>query len=89
MAVVENFAVYLRAWGVDGTLAGAPVRVIFDDPGATAGGMSVREPQAQLPTADVPAEYYEAALEIPQGSFKVREHLPDGTGWSVLLLTNG
>lgn len=85
--VVENFSAYLRAWGVDGTLAGAPVRAIFDDPGATLGGMAVREPQVQLPTASVPANVYDAALVIPQGSFKVREHIPDGTGWSVLLLT--
>lgn len=88
MAVVEDFGVYLRAWGVEGTLAGQPVRVIFDDPGDTAGGMSVREPQVQLPTADVPADYLDAVLQIPQGSYRVREHLPDGTGWSVLLLTN-
>lgn len=86
MPVVEKFAVYLKAWGVDATLAGQPVRVIFDAPGAVAAGAAVLEPQAQLPTAGVPAQPYGAQLVLPQGTFKVAEHQPDGTGWSVLLL---
>jgi hypothetical protein len=83
----EDLPAFLGDFGVDGTLAGQPVRVIFDDPGAAPQGISVREPQVQLPTASVPAGCYQAALVIPQGSFTVREHLPDGTGWSVLLLS--
>lgn len=84
----EDFTVYLADFGVDGTLAGEAVRVIFDSPGSTTVGATALQPQAQLPTANVPAAYYQAALVIPQGSFTVVEHLPDGTGWSLLLLQN-
>ena len=86
MALVEDFAAYALALGVDGTLAGAPVRVIFDAAGLVSSGISAVQPQVQLPTASVPASYQGAALVIPQGSFTVEEHVPDGTGWSTLLL---
>jgi hypothetical protein len=85
--LVENLPAFAADFGDDGTLAGAPVRVIFDGPGVSADGVSATDPQVQLPTASVPADYYGAALVIPQGSFTVREHLPDGTGWSLLLLS--
>lgn len=87
MALVEDFAAYGQAFGDEGTLAGAAVRVVFDGPGVNADGVSATDPQVQLPTASVPADYYGATLVIPQGSFTVREHLPDGSGWSLLLLT--
>jgi hypothetical protein len=83
---VERMGAFAADFGDAGVLAGAPVRVIFDGPGVSADGVSATDPQVQLPTASVPADYYGAALQIPQGRYTVREHLPDGTGWSLLLL---
>lgn len=89
MPFAENLSLFLRQYGVDGTLAGQPVRLIFDAPTGQelpGSGMLASVPQAQLPTAQVPADPSGAALVIPQGSFTVQEHLPDGTGMSLLLL---
>ena len=87
MAFVEDPAPFLADFGDAGTLAGQPVRAIFDGPGGSFLGMTVEAPQVQLPTASVPTQYHNALLVIPQGTFKVREHTPDGTGWSLLTLT--
>lgn len=89
MSFVEDLTPFFADFGVDGTLAGSPVRVIFDEPGRPqlgGVGMAARDPQVQIATASVPASYLNAALVIPQGSFKVLEHLPDGTGLSTLML---
>ena len=87
MALVEDLSVFLADFGESATLAGAPVRVIFDAPGGQFGGISATQPQVTIATASVPANYLDAVLVIPgRGSFSVSEHLPDGTGMSVLLL---
>lgn len=88
MAFAEDFSLLLADFGDDGTLAGAAVRGIFDEPAEAnaAGAAAAVQPQFQLPTADVPASPYGATLVLPQGNFTVREHLPDGTGMSLLLL---
>lgn len=89
MAFTEDLTPFFADFGVDGTLNGQPVRGIYDAPGVTANlgsaGASVTEPQLLLPTASVPASYYGATLVIPAGTFTVREHIPDGTGLSLLL----
>jgi len=88
MAFVENLAVFVSDFGDAGTLAGVPVRGIFDAPaGVDLGGITASEPQFQLPSAQVPASSRGQLLVIPQGSFTVRETLPDGTGMTLLLLT--
>jgi hypothetical protein len=95
MAFTEDLTIFTADFGDDGTLGGAPVRGIYDGPGATAslGGMAAvaTDPQYQLPTAQVPASSYGATLVIltglGAGNYKVREHQPDGTGMSLLLLT--
>lgn len=87
MAFVEDFSPFFADFGVDGTLAGEPVQVIFDEPGELQGEMRVRTPQAQIRSSQVPASYLGASLVIPAGSFKVRDVEPDGTGLSLLLLT--
>lgn len=91
MAFSEDLALFTADFGVNGTLAGSAVRGIFDGPAVTQalgdGGATAAEPQYQLPTASVPANSYDAVLVIPQGTFRVREHLPDGTGMSLLILT--
>ena len=88
MPFVENLAPFLADFGDAGTLAGLPVRGIFDAPAGTdLGGITASEPQFQLPTAQVPGASRGLALVIPQGNFTVREALPDGTGMTLLLLT--
>lgn len=90
MPFAETLAPMFADFGVDGTLAGAPVRVIFDAAGAgnlQGVGMIAADPQVTVPTACVPASPHGAALIVPQGRYVVREHLPDGTGMSVLTLT--
>jgi hypothetical protein len=53
--------------------------------------MTIEAPQVQIASASVPAAYKGAALVISTGrgagSYKVREHQPDGTGLSLLSLT--
>ena len=90
MAFVEDLTPYFADFGVDGTLHGAAVRVIFDAavaPQLGGAGMLAAGPQAQIATASVPASPAGKVLVIPAGTFTVREHLPDGTGLSVLTLT--
>lgn len=89
MALVEDFAVYFADFGEAATLAGQPVRVIFDTPtdqllGGV--GMAAAAPQVQIATASVPAGAVGATLTLARGSFTVREHQADGTGLSLLLL---
>ncbi len=90
MPFAETLAPMFADFGVDGTLAGAPVRVIFDAAAANSfsgAGMVAADPQATIATACVPAAPHGAELAIPQGRYVVREHLPDGTGLSLLTLT--
>lgn len=88
MPFVEDFTPYFADFGDAGTLNGAAVRVIFDMPADAmlSSGVIGQQPQAQIATASVPANVEGMPLVIPQGSFTVREHLPDGTGLSVLYL---
>ena len=87
MAFTEVFSTFLVDFGDDGTLDGVAVRGIYDAPGSAQLESSATEPSFQLPTASVPAGVFNKVLVIPQGSFRVHEHLPDGTGMSLLLLT--
>lgn len=91
MPLTEDLSVFSADFGVDATLDGAAVRGIFDAPAAvTVGnGAAAVEPQFQLPTSSVPASPFGKTLTVPQGTYTVREHLPDGTGMSLLLLTEG
>jgi hypothetical protein len=87
MSLVENLSPFFADFGDAGTLAGAPVRGIFDAAVRDQLGVLAADPSFQLPTAQVPANAFGAALVVPQGSYTVREHLPDGTGMSLLLLS--
>ena len=88
MPFTEDLSIFLADFGVVATLAGRSVRGIFDQPTGTQLDMTASEPQFQLRTADVPAAIFGTTLVIPnEGSFTVREALPDGTGMSLLLLT--
>jgi hypothetical protein len=87
MPFAEPLSVFVSDFGDAGTLDGAAVRGIFDSPGVDQGGVISVEPQFQLPSAQVPTAVLGKALVIPQGSYVVREALPDGTGMTLLLLT--
>lgn len=90
MTFVEDLTPFFADFGDDGTLDGQAVRVIFDAPvvGQLGGvGMLAGVTQVTVPTASVPASPEGRTLVIPQGTFTVREHLPDGTGMTVLTLT--
>lgn len=88
MPFVEDLTVFLADFGQDATLAGASVRVIFEAAGTAQLGLGVLDPAVQLPTASVPSAYRDAELVIPgAGTYLVRDHVPDGTGWSTLVLT--
>lgn len=86
MAFVEDLTPFLADFGVDGTLAGSAVRGIFDAPSDVSMDIVATVPQFQMKSASVPAAIFDATLVIPQGTFKVREALPDGTGMTLLLL---
>ncbi len=91
MPFAENLGVFFADFGDDGTLAGQPVRGIYDAPFTVAAlggaGMLATEPTYRLASASVPANVFNAALVIPQGSFTVREAHPDGTGLTTLVLS--
>ncbi len=91
MAFTEDLAPFFADFGDTATLDGAAVRVIFDGPGAVINGVAVESPSVQVASASVPSAYRDAALVITSGrgagSYTVREHLPDGTGMSLLALT--
>lgn len=93
MAFVEDLSPFFADFGDDATLAGVPVRVIFDEPGGDAVGMGAEYPQVQIASSSVPSDYAGAALVIGTGrgagSWRVREHRPDGTGMSLLMLSQG
>ena len=91
MAFAEDLSPFFADFGEEGTLAGAAVRGIFEQAPADTQmgdlGVSAMQPVFELPSAQVPANAFGAALVLPRGSFTVREHQPDGTGLSRLLLT--
>lgn len=85
----DDTALFFADFGVEATLDGAAVRVIFDAQAdeLLGGGIVAQQPQAHIATASVPADPEGLLLVLPQGTFSVRTHLPDGTGLSVLHLT--
>lgn len=87
MAYTEDFSAFLADFGDDGLLDGAAVRGIYDAPASRQLDTTSTEPIFQVPTASVPVGVFNKVLVIPQGSFRVQEHVPDGTGMSLLLLT--
>lgn len=92
--LAEDIAAYFdTGMATAATLGGAAVSVILDTPAATllGGEVIAAEPQAVLPTASVPPSPAGQLLHVPAGTgagtYRVREHLPDGTGISTLTLT--
>lgn len=88
MAFVENLSLFHADFGVDATLAGQAVRVIFDarHDEAFDMAMSTTQPQAALPTADAAHAVQGDTLTIGAQNYRVTNIQPDGTGWTVLRL---
>jgi len=82
--------------GVDGVLGAAPVRGLFDESVSVdplgGFGVAAAQPQYRMATAAVPDQVIDMPLQVqtPQGarSFTVRECMPDGTGLSLLKLSD-
>lgn len=74
----------------EGTLAGQPVVVLFNAPAQVSDiggpGAVARERTAWLPSDDVPQAWLNAELTVPDGTFRVTQHVPDGLGGSLLYL---
>lgn len=84
----ENPALFFGAFADNASLAGAPVRVIYDGEYAEALGLGGAAIRVTLPSASVPAAWDGKPLQIltgqGAGNYTVRNHQPDGTGISVL-----
>ena len=98
MAAGETDADLLELMKLEGTpaeLAGAPVVGIFEEPTAVdplgGFGVAASRPQYRLPSSVVPANVTDAPLQLMHRGasrrFAVREHEPDGTGLTVLKLS--
>lgn len=90
MAFAEDLSPFFSTAGfaVDATLDGVAVQGIFDEAGVVDNGLAAVAPQFTLPTAQVPASPYGKVLTIGARNFTVREHQPDGTGVSTLVLSD-
>lgn len=92
MPFVEDVSLYFAEFGNPATLDGAAVQVIFDAPteqdfAGVGGGVLVSLPQVHLATSSVPASPEGKTLVLDSLSYVVREHIPDGSGVSLLMLT--
>ena len=91
MAQVENIAAFfqLADFAVNATLAGLPVRGIFDADYQLqdmASGIMSTAPVLTLASANVPANVVGASVVVGGVTYKVVEPMPDGTGVTVLRL---
>ena len=90
MDLAEDTTQFFGAFADDALLAGVPVRVIYDGAYAQALDIGASSPRVTLPTASVPPAWEDEALQVLTGQgvghYKVRNHEPDGTGVSVLVL---
>lgn len=88
--MAESLDPYFTVFGLAATLAGQSARVIFEAPAREADGLVSDLPACRLPTASVPSPVVGQRLVVPLGdwfgNYTVRQHLPDGTGVSTLVL---
>jgi len=93
----ENPAIFLRDFGADGTLGGQPVRGLFSGAHSVAPvggpGMVMAKLSFWLSDALVPDPVVGLQLVLPvqaharAGTYKVEVALPDGTGFTLLELS--
>lgn len=86
----DDLSVYFADFGADATLAGQPVRGLFDSGHALNAvgpmGMAAASPSLTLATATVPAYPVGLAVTVAGTGYLVAAHEPDGTGISRLWL---
>lgn len=92
MAFSEDLTPFfdLAGFASPATIAGVPVRGIFDRPHQLASvgayGVASTQPTYTLRSADVPAGVVGLSLVHAATSYTVAAHEPDGTGISTLVL---
>lgn len=86
----ENLDTFFGEFGSDATLAGVPVRGVFDNASALGAvgfsGMAGTQPTYTLPTASITGEAVGQTMVINAATYTVAAHEPDGTGVSRLFL---
>lgn len=82
----EDLASFFTDFGVDATLNGEAVRVIFDAAYVDPLGVESSGPVATLPTADAATVAHGQTLIVSGTTYKVRGVEPDGTGITLLRL---
>ena len=91
MAMVEDLTAFFQTadFAVNATLAGSPVRGIFDlayQLQDMASGVMSSAPVLTLASANVPANVVGASVVVGGVTYKVVEPMPNGTGITVLRL---
>lgn len=91
MPMVEDFSAFFQIseFAVNASLAGLPVRAIFDADYQLqdlASGIMSTAPVLTLASADVPTNVVGALVVVSAVTYKVIETMPDGTGMTVLRL---
>ena len=89
--MVEDLTAFFQTadFAVNATLAGLPVRGIFDADYQLqdmASGIMSTAPVLTLASANVPANVVGASVVVGGVTYKVVEPMPDGTGITVLRL---
>lgn len=88
MAMIEDTSAFMQLsdFAINATVAGLPVRVIFDAAYADPFGIAGTEPRATCASVDVAALVQGSPLTILGQAYTVRDKQPDGTGITTLLL---
>ena len=91
MAMLEDFTAFFQTseFAVNATLAGLPVRAIFDAEYQLqdmASGITSSTPVITLASTDVPTSVAGTSVVVNTVTYKVVEAMPDGTGITVLRL---
>ena len=76
----------LATLGVDATVAGTPVRVVFDRPYIESLGIAGNVPVVRAPTAQMPGVAYQSPVIVSGQAYRVTVVQADGTGWTTLAL---
>ena len=82
----EDHGIYLADFGVDATLDGQAVRVIFDNAYTEVLGLATRSPRAGLPSSSAGSAQQGSVLVVSGTTYQVASVQPDGTGWTELML---
>lgn len=91
MAMVEDFSAFFQIsdFAITATLAGLPVRAIFDAEYQLqdmASGVMTAAPVLTLASANVPVNVVGVSVVVESVTYKVVEVMPDGTGITLLRL---